>query len=126
MLDVISALPETTSDPAGDPSENQFVHGLGRHLVIVPCTDVEIMPYCIQLLMTCFKVMVQLTYLHVKEFSQPKKKCFSTHLCASNEYPQFVFMENEQKIIITNPHQKQTLIKSLVTLSITTLLRKRL
>lgn len=55
VLDVISALPETTSDPAGDTSENQFVHGSGRHLVIVPCTDVEIMPYCIQLLMTCFK-----------------------------------------------------------------------
>lgn len=55
VLDVISALPETTSDPAGDPTENQFVHGSGRHLVIVPCTDVEIMPYCIQLLMTCFK-----------------------------------------------------------------------
>ena len=57
ILDVISALPEMPSEPGNsDPSENQFVHGSGRHLVLVPCTDVEIMPYCIQLLLTCFKV----------------------------------------------------------------------
>ena len=91
MLDVISALPETTSDPAGDPSENQFVHGSGRHLVIVPCTDVEIMPYCIQLLMTCFKVMVPVIYL--KEFSQQKKnKCVLvlTYLLLMNTYNLFL------------------------------------
>lgn len=29
--------------------------GSGRHLVLVPCTEAEIMPYCIQMLLTCFK-----------------------------------------------------------------------
>ena len=57
-----------------DPSENQFVHGSGRHLVLVPCTDVEIMPYCIQLLLTCFKVSFWKSIQYLLEVKHSSKQ----------------------------------------------------
>ncbi|KAL4228480.1 Integrator complex subunit 10 [Mactra antiquata] len=55
ILDVIAAL-HTTSSSSGDlNNDNNFIYGSGRHLVLVPCTEIEILPYCIQMLLTCFK-----------------------------------------------------------------------
>ncbi|XP_060581049.1 integrator complex subunit 10-like [Ruditapes philippinarum] len=57
ILDVVAAFPVFThqTDSPDSIQENQFVYGSGRHLVLVPCTEAEILPYCIQMLMTCFK-----------------------------------------------------------------------
>lgn len=57
ILDVVAALPVTSplTETPESTNENKFIYGSGRHLVLVPCTETEILPYCIQMLLTCFK-----------------------------------------------------------------------
>lgn len=57
ILDVIAAL-QMSSQSTDLNNDNHFVYGSGRHLVLVPCTETEILPYCIQMLLTCFKVPI--------------------------------------------------------------------
>ncbi|KAK3580142.1 hypothetical protein CHS0354_013417 [Potamilus streckersoni] len=56
-LDVIQSLPETSHsvEASNDASSAMFVKTLGRHLVLISCTEAEILPFCIQLLLSCFK-----------------------------------------------------------------------
>ncbi|WAR06027.1 INT10-like protein, partial [Mya arenaria] len=56
ILDVISALPSSPPEPSDTPSTgNQYTFGSGRHLVLAPCSELQMIPYCIQMLITCFK-----------------------------------------------------------------------
>lgn len=60
VLEVILNLPPMSSSSCVSESQeptldNKFVFGSGRHLVMVPCTDTEVLPYCIQMLISCFK-----------------------------------------------------------------------
>lgn len=54
-LDVIAALPVTSPESSDVIAGNQFTFSSGRHLVLAPCTGSQMIPYCIQMLLACFK-----------------------------------------------------------------------
>ncbi|XP_064651170.1 integrator complex subunit 10-like [Lineus longissimus] len=53
-LDVMSSLTAWKSQDSASPPMPS-IHGSGRQLQLLACTDVEIMPYCIEMLLICFK-----------------------------------------------------------------------
>ncbi|XP_041373547.1 integrator complex subunit 10-like [Gigantopelta aegis] len=55
LLDVLTSLPDGggTSETAGQRS--QGTSGQGRQLLLMQCTESEVLPYCIQLIITCLK-----------------------------------------------------------------------
>jgi len=59
ILDVISTFPThspTQDTPGSQEAGNHFTFGKGRHLVLAPCSYTQMLPYCIHMLVTCFKV----------------------------------------------------------------------
>lgn len=56
LLEVISHLPagNRTDRPTVVPSDPVS----GRHLLLTLCTEEEVTPYCVQLLLSCLKVKV--------------------------------------------------------------------
>ncbi|XP_074652222.1 integrator complex subunit 10-like [Tubulanus polymorphus] len=51
LLNLVSSLPTRESAPI----QTQFAQGVGRHLWLLPCIDVEILPYCIEMLVSSLK-----------------------------------------------------------------------
>lgn len=56
ILDVINALPNVQLEPRGDADMNPTSTGPGRQLLLTACIEKEILPYSIQLLLSCFRV----------------------------------------------------------------------
>ncbi|XP_076449243.1 integrator complex subunit 10-like [Babylonia areolata] len=55
ILDIVQSIPESEM-PEYDQSEKlQTPAGTGRHLLMLQCTEKEVLPYCIQLLVACLK-----------------------------------------------------------------------
>ncbi|KAL5019854.1 hypothetical protein ScPMuIL_002746 [Solemya velum] len=57
VLDVMSTLPENGAsvDTTEPKKESLTREGSGRQLLLTMCSESEILPYCIQLLLSCFK-----------------------------------------------------------------------
>lgn len=56
ILDVIDSMPESETTEHEDSDKMSPSPGSGRYLLMLQCTEKEILPYCIQLLVACLKV----------------------------------------------------------------------
>ncbi|KAL8594282.1 hypothetical protein ACOMHN_000984 [Nucella lapillus] len=55
ILDIIQSIPESEMPEFDQTERVQIPAGVGRHLLMLQCTEKEVVPYCIQLLVACLK-----------------------------------------------------------------------
>ena len=59
LLDVLASLPEGGATPDTTNQKSPSPTAQGRQLLLMQCIESEVLPYCIQLIISCLKVCVQ-------------------------------------------------------------------